>query len=915
MVCINGLSLSAQTDSLNVSKADSLKVLAGDTLSLPKDSLSNAITDSLNTTLADSLTSQNKNVPPNISIAQDGLDAVINYKATDSIVFDIPGEKIYLYGTAKAEQDELNLEAHEIIFSNKEKTLTAKGRKDSLGNLVDVPHYVNKDQDFYADEVIYNFETKKGKLRQLLTQEGEGFLRAEEVKKNDRDELFGKNAYYTTCNHEDPHYRIEVDKVKLVPNKVVVSGPANLVIDEIQTPLFLPFAIFPLQEGRTSGIILPTYGESPTDGFFFRNMGLYFGINDYVDLLISTDIYTEGRRQFTFSSKYKKRYRYNGNMSLSLGSDIVGDTDTTDVRQQSYYLRWNHSQDIKARPHSRFSANVNVGTSRYTRDFQFTNNNNYLSNTLNSSINYQHDLPGTPFRLQLGMTHSQNLQSNTFNITLPRLRLDMTPQQFFRRKKRIGKERWYERIKTTYSLEAKNQLNTIDSLFFAGDAFNEFQNGISQRTGSSVNFKLFKYFNWNIGYSVNNRVYFKTTRKVWEDIETTTIDENGEEQTTIEPGINEYTVNEVRAPIDYTATTSLGTTFYGLYKFRKGKLKGIRHEVRPSLSFNYRPDFSEEKWDYYKTHLRENSDGTFEQVKYSIFEDGIYGGPPQGRSGSIGFGINNVLQMKVFSKKDTVNREQKINILDRFNIRSSYNLAVDSFNMSNINITGGTRLFKKININFNAGFDPYIRDQNGDRRNIYEWTENRRFAHFNDAGIAINTSLRSDDFGISYGDDKGDDYNLTENIEQRLENTEDPFEQQELENLLLGQEDYIDYNIPWNLSLRYNLKVRKTYPKTFDDKGNQTGFEVENNIIHTIGGNLSFSLTPNWKFDVDGDYDFVRNKFSRTSIGVYRNLHCWEMRFNWVPNGSGKYYLFELKVRSSLLQDLKITRRRSYFDY
>ncbi|MFK7903468.1 MAG: putative LPS assembly protein LptD, partial [Chitinophagales bacterium] len=438
--------LNAVADSILQQKADTLLV---DTLSQTKDSLKVQTTTSYD-----------------LKIAKDTLEYPIDYSATDSMVYDIANEKMYLYGTAAIKQDQINLDAANITLNYTEKTVNAIGVKDSLGDWQGKPLFRDDGQEFESDEITYNFETKKGKIHQLVTQQGDGILLGKEVKKNENDEMFVKDAYYTTCNLEHPHYRIKVNKVKVIPKKLIVSGPAQLEIADIPTPLVLPFGIFPLMEKQTSGLIFPTYGYSPNEGYYLQRGGWYFALGDHLDLAVTGDVYTLGTWRMSAASRYKKRYHYTGSLRLQYGNVNTGRRfESSFSKRKQFSVTWSHSQDPKSIPNSTFSSSVNFGTSSFNREFE-TSNEQVLNNTLSSSINYTKNFVGSPFRMNISATHNQNTNTDQVNVTLPNFGLDMSRINTFKRRQQVGKQKWYEQIYLTYNMDARASVSAADSVIF-----------------------------------------------------------------------------------------------------------------------------------------------------------------------------------------------------------------------------------------------------------------------------------------------------------------------------------------------------------------------------------------------------------------------------------------------------------------
>ncbi len=891
--------------------ADSLIVQGADSLAIDSLGLDSLRTDSL---LADtSKTAMVKKDSIRIPIAENAMEAELVYNAEDSIVYDLQQEMVFLYGKAKLEQEALNLDAAEINFSYETRSLSARGRIDSTGHLVDIPHFRDKDQDFYANDLEYNFETNKGRIKQLMTQEGEGYLVSRKVKKNERDELFGKDAYYTTCNLEHPHYAIEVDKVKVVPNKVVVSGPANLVIQDVKTPIFLPFGIFPLDKGRRSGIILPTYGESPRQGFYLKGLGYYFGISDYLDLSLRGDFYTSGTRVLRGQANYAKRYKYDGSISVQRGSEVIGDRDTTDVRYatNSIQINWSHRQNPKARPYSQFTARVSAGSTNFNRDFE-ADSERYLSNQLGSSISYSHSLPGTPFRLSLGASHSQNISSGLFQVTLPELNIDMDRQFLLKRKKKVGKERWYEKFATSYDFDARAKLETLTDSLFTQSSLDALLYGAKQSSTTSANFKVMKHFTLTPNFTVTNRIYPESYERKVDHYFTPVVDEFGEpvlddfgnpriDTTGV---ISDVVVKGLKLPTDYSAGTSLRTALFGIYQF-KGKIKALRHEMRPGVSYNYTPDFGKERYGYWKSYVDTISNDT---VDYSVFSkySSLYGAPGRGERQTVRFDVSNVFQMKVFDKKDTLNQERKINLLNQLNFGVSYNFAAEQYKWSSITMNGATNIFQKINVNFGASWDPYSVNEEGQRQNVLWFREKKwKLAQFATANLSLSTTFNSTGLFAESGASRPQ---VQHAIDTRMSDVTVASARQELQDIVEFPEDYFDFDTKWNLRLNYNLRMSSIYNLEKQD------FELKQSS-NTLNGSVDLSLTPKWKIAVSTGYDFVLKDLNRTDVQIIRDLHCWEMRFNWVPSGYGRRYEFVIRVKSSMLQDLKLTRRRTIRDY
>ena len=851
-------------DSVKNSMLDSIK-LVQDSLKIGTDSLIST-QDDVDTMLGDTAS---------FPTASDEVDKIIEYDARDSIIYDIENEMIYLYGEAHVTYDNIKMEAGVIYFSYTKKSVIAEAIENEDGTLSERPVLTESGKTYEGDRMVYNFETKKGKISQLLTtDDDQGFVRGAEVMKNENDELFAKEAYYTTCELDHPHFRIDVDKVKIIPDKLVVSGPANLVIADVPTPLVLPFGIFPLNQRRASGIKLPAYGESPNLGFFLQNGGYYWAINDYIDLAIMGDIYTSGSWRANIASRYRLRYRYSGNIGITYGRFFENDKITPDFSETNQFsIRWSHSQDNKARPNSRFSSSVNIASSNYDRNFG-TNAQRVLNNTLNSNVTYNYNFPRAPFSLTISARHSQNVNTHQFDLTVPEVALNMRTLYPFEKRNRVGSKKWYENISVGYNMNTKNELSTLDTLLFEKSTYNNFEYAAQHRIPISTSLKLFKYFNFTPTFNYTERWYFESLNRV-------------EVLDSIAPGsddpmdyIRTDTIQGFRSVRDFNMGAALTTNLYGIYNFKKGKLKALRHVITPSLSLNYRPDFGTENWDYYQASPVDTSD-----VAYNRFDGFLYGNAPKGRLGSIGFSIINRLDAKINTPKDTLKKEKKLEILRNLNISTSYNLAVDSFNLAPINITASTNFLNRFNVVFSSSLDPYVFDEALNRRvEIYEFAENRRIGRFTNARLTVGTRFNSDDF-TGYQSDRGSDGEIWELNEY--------------------PERFLDFNKKWSASLDYVLSLKRINLEGEDSLG----------VGQTINSSFDVNLTDKWKINGRTGFNVQTREITNTSVSIARDLHCWQMRFDWVPFGAYRNYSFFIGVKAAVLQDLKLTRRRNWYDY
>ncbi len=820
-----------------------------------------------------------------LKMADGNIKEKVIYSARDSIVYDITNQKIYLYTKAKINQGSMTITAATLLLDYTKKTIKANAATDSLGSLYDHPVFSDDGRTFQSDEMIYNFDTKKGRLTHIVTQEGDGYLRGEVVKKNEYDEMFGRNAYYTTCNQDHPHFKINVNKVKIIPNKLIISGPAQLIIEDVPTPLFLPFGIFPIAKGQRSGVLLPAYGYSPNRGFYLQSGGYYLGFSDYADLELTGDIYTNGSWRANITSGYRKRYKFNGSVNIDYGVNKTGDRITPAYTEaNNFFVRWNHSQDPKARPSSTFSANVGFGSSGYNREFE-VRNNNVLTNTLSSSINYNFSVPGTPLRVALTGRLDQNTNTKLVNVTLPSLRVDINRQFPFARKIQIGGARWYEKIGVSYNMRAEARTSVTDSLLFTRAFLDNAKYGVEHNASTSTNFNLFKYINISPTVTYSEAWYFKTIEKQWQPDTTYQISTKPNGETTIDtilPNLQTLDISGFKRSVKQLNTGISATTkLFGFLNFKKGKIRSVRHEVTPSVSLNYQPDFGSDFWNYYR-YVQNNIKG--DSTQYSVFEGAIFGGPSRGDVGSMSFSLNNNLQMKVFSAKDTTNNgEKKINLLDRMNFNTSYNFLADSMRWAPITFGGGVTLAKKVQVNLSGALDPYAIDGQGRSINQTQWKATKSPLRLSSANLTIATSFSSKE------------------LETLISNEGTPQEREEVDN---NPEAFSNFNIPWRLSLDYTLALRPTRRNGIDTTL----------ITQSLNFNGEVNISPKWRVAFNSGYDFAYKKLARTTLDVTRDLHCWEMVLTLAPTGQYRYYVFTIRVKSALLQDLKINRRRFWQD-
>lgn len=822
--------------------------------------------------IIDSLTVKRNAESDMLPISKDAIKEIVTYRAVDSVAIELDSKKAFLFREGEIVFQDMNLKADAVEIDFEHQILHASGVSDSNGSYLGRPLFVQGTSEYNADTITYNYKTEKGIIHGVITQEGDGYLHGDKIKKVNDSIMYLSSGQYTTCNYAHPHFAINFSKSKLITNEKIFTGPAYVSIEDVPTPLALPFAFFPLAHDRASGILLPSYGWMNGRGYYLKDGGYYFAINDYLDLALIGEVYTNLSWAAEAKSNYYRRYRYKGNFDIRYGitkTGIRGDTNT--FRQYGdFKVTWRHDQDAKANPNSRFSANVNLISRNYNRNT--TNQNDYFNSTTTSSVSYTASL-GSWFNLALSARESYNVQTGLMNIQLPSLSLSSTTFYPLRRKTPSGAYRWYENISLSYVLQGANNLDAQDSNILKKTIFNDMQYGISHRIPLQSTVKVLKFFNWTNSVAYNERWHWSTINK---DIDSTgrlVID----------------TLHGFKANRDISFSSSLSTRVYGMFNFRYGPLKALRHVVNPSVSFNFRPDFGSERLGYWRSY----TDTTGYVHRYSIFEQSLYGGPPDGKSGQLGFSIGNNLEAKIKPWRDTTEELKKVVLIENLTLSMNYDLARDSLNWSNLNVSGRTTLFKSLVLNYSGSFSPYEIDSLGNKHDQYLWNTRHKLFQLSQStwSAQLSFSLNQNTFKKEAPKDKG---RMVTPIMQT------PYDHNSA--LMIGT--YTDFSVPWNLSVHYTLSYVSAYDAAL--------YNIKRDLTHSVSLSGNFSLTEAWKFSFSTGYDFTNKGMSYTSIDIYRDLHCWEMRFNWVPFGYYKSWNFVINIKAGSLRDVKYEKRENY---
>ena len=817
--------------------------------------------DSTNVVRVDSLDDE-KDIEP--------LQNSIIYNARDSIRYETKGQKIYLFGDAFVQYEDMNLKAEFIEIDNANNTITAFGKTDSLGKNTGTPLFKDGEQEIACRKMIYNLKTKKGKIFDVKTKEGDLLLLGSEVKKDSNNVVYMKNLKCIPCEFEDSRTIFKAKKAKIIPDDKIVTGPMYLEIGGVPTPLGLPFGYFPNTKKRHSGILIPFYGNSEALGFYLKDGGFYWGINDQTDMTIRGDIYSNGSWGLNTVNNYNVNYKFNGALSLGYSEFRNGEKEIPSLysKQRDISINWRHVQDLKNNPSVRFGSDVNIRTSKYNK-FNSQNTGQYLTNTFQSNINFSKTFKiGT---LGVNARHDQNTQTKLMNISFPEVTFNVNRFYPFKKESRI-KQNPIDKIGISYLLEARNTLSGVDTSIFKGNVGDSLKYGFRHSLPISTNITLLKYFTLTPALNLSAVMYTKTTRKELNETTNTIV---------------KTTDKNFKTGYDANFNTSLSTKLFMDYIFKGKRVKQIRHLLIPSIAYTYRPDFGEEQYGFWKDVISDTTNKL--KSKYTIFENTLFSGPAQGTQNSLSVNLNNNLEAKIRKKTDTGYVYNKVTIIQNLSFSGLYNFAADSFNMSNISITGRTKIWKYFDLVFGSTFDPYYTAvltntltayESSYRTRNYLYNTNGRLVDFRTGNIAINASFSSNSL-VS----KAKKPDLTNSAEKGAVNT----------NTAQAQE-----KLPWNLNVYYNITYTKELNKLRE--------------IQALNFSGDVSLTKYWKLGVTSGYDFTNRNLSYTSINLYRDLRCWEARIDWVPFGFRKSYSLTINLKTSMLSDVKIPRQRQWFD-
>ncbi len=830
------------------------------------------------------------------------LDAPVEYEANDSIVFT-EGGFAHLYGQSKVNYEKIELTSDVITMNMDSSTVYARGIVDSTGVASGLPVFKDGDTPYESKEMRYNFKSKRGFINQIVTQQGEGYVTSEESKKGAENEIYLRHGKYTTCDdHEHPHFYLKLSMAKVRPKKDVVFGPAQLVVEDVPLPIAIPFGFFPFSSSYSSGFIMPTFGDEMNRGFYLRDGGYYFAISDNMDLKVLGEIFTKGSWGLSTQSNYAKRYKFSGSFNASYLVTKTGEKNMPDYMvTKDFKLAWSHRQDPKASPNSTFSANVNFATSSYDRRnlSSLYNPQQYSNNTKASSVSYSRTFPSIGLNLSSTFNITQNTRDSSLSVTLPDLNISLNRLYPFKRKKAAGEERWYEKISLQYTGRLTNSISTKDNLIFK-QGIDKWNNGMQHNIPVSATFTLFKYFNVVPSFNYTERWY---TRKVMQEYDQAA------------HAVVRDTISGFNRVYNYNMSLQVNTKMYGFFKPWKmfgDKVQMIRHVFTPSVSFSYAPDFGSARYGYYDTYTYTDDRGEVRTVEYSPYQGMAFGVPGRGMQKSFNFAIDNNVEMKIKSDKDTTG-VKKISLIDQLSANISYNAAAKTRPWSDLSMNLRLKLTKSYTFNMNASFATYAY-QYDDRGNIVvgdrtEWSYGR-FGRFQGYSGSFSYTFNNDTWKKWFGkddedkdkkekDDDGeydDDYMTEEEMEALKKKQSQP---RKKEKASLSDDGYLAFKMPWSLSLSYSYSIREDKDK---DKFNRKTMRYPYALTHSLNASGNVKLGSRWNINYSSGYDFTQKKMSMTTVNISRDLHCFTMSCGLVF-GPFTSYNFSIRAVSSMLTD------------
>lgn len=848
--------------------------------------------------------------------SKSALEEPVSYSAKDSITFDYTNSRAHLFGGSQVNYQNLQLTADDISLSLDSSLVHASGRPDSTGAIQGKPLFKQGEDEYEPDRISYNFKTRKAFISNVYTQEGEGFMQSREGKRDSSGVMYVQNGKYTTCDAEHPHFYVSLTRAKMHPGKNVIFGPAYLVVEDVPLPLAIPYGFFPFSSSYKSGFIKPSYGDETTRGFYLRDGGYYFAINDKVDLKVLGEFYTKGSWGLSAQTNYKKRYRFGGNFYFSYQNTKEGEKNMPDYSvSKSFKLTWSHRQDAKANPTQTFSASVNFATSSYERNnlTSMYNPESYTQSTRTSSVSYSKSFSKVGLTLSGTFNLSQNMRDSRISVTLPTLSISQSRFNPFKRKKAAGKERWYEKIAMSYTGTLANSINTKEDKLFHSSLVKDWRNGMRHQVPISASFSVLNYINVTPSFTFTDRMYTHKVMQGWD---------------TERQDVQRDTVYGFYNVYNYNMSISANTKLYGMYRpmpwFGGKKIAAIRHVFTPTVSFSYAPDFSQSRFGFYDSYVKTDANGNVSTVRYSPFSGMMYGTVGQGMTGSVTMDVANNIEMKVRTDKDSTGY-RKISLIDELGGSLSYNMAAKRRPWSDLNLRARIKLTKKYTYSMNAVFATYAyeKDENG---RVYvgdhtEWSRGR-FGRFQGTAQNISYSISNETFRKLFGkkqrsttsdDELDEELDEEEETDPTMQNV-DPDRKKgktganQESNGDVDEDGYLKFSLPWSINIGYGVTIRENTQGRFNDKRMRYPYKLS----HTLNFSGNIRISEGWNINFSSGYDFNMHKLSMTTASLSRDLHCFQMSCSMVISPYTSYnFTFDCKA-GTLADALKWKKQSSY---
>lgn len=848
--------------------------------------------------------------------SKSALEEPVSYSAKDSITFDYTNSRAHLFGGSQVNYQNLQLTADDISLSLDSSLVHASGRPDSTGAIQGKPLFKQGEDEYEPDRISYNFKTRKAFISNVYTQEGEGFMQSREGKRDSSGVMYVQNGKYTTCDAEHPHFYVSLTRAKMHPGKNVIFGPAYLVVEDVPLPLAIPYGFFPFSSSYKSGFIMPTYGDETTRGFYLRDGGYYFAINDKVDLKVLGEFYTKGSWGLSAQTNYKKRYRFGGNFYFSYQNTKEGEKNMPDYSvSKSFKLTWSHRQDAKANPTQSFSASVNFATSSYERNnlTSMYNPESYTQSTRTSSVSYSKSFSKVGLTLSGTFNLSQNMRNSSISVTLPTLSISQSRFNPFKRKKAAGKERWYEKIAMSYTGTLANSINTKEDKLFHSSLVKDWRNGMRHQVPISASFSVLNYINVTPSFTFTDRMYTHKVMQGWD---------------TERQDVQRDTVYGFYNVYNYNMSISANTKLYGMYRpmpwFGGKKIAAIRHVFTPTVSFSYAPDFSQSRFGFYDSYVKTDANGNVSTVSYSPFSGMMYGTVGQGMTGSVTMDVANNIEMKVRTDKDSTGY-RKISLIDELGGSLSYNMAAKRRPWSDLNLRARIKLTKKYTYSMNAVFATYAyeKDENG---RVYvgdhtEWSRGR-FGRFQGTAQNISYSISNETFRKLFGkkhrtttsdDELDEELDEEEETDPTMQNV-DPDRKKgktganQESNGDVDEDGYLKFSLPWSINIGYGVTIRENTQGRFNDKRMRYPYKLS----HTLNFSGNIRISEGWNINFSSGYDFNMHKLSMTTASLSRDLHCFQMSCSMVISPYTSYNFTFACNAGTLADALKWKKQSSY---